>query len=366
MGSEGDDMTSASDSATWREIHAQPAIWADWAFTLSVRAAEIREWIAAAGFTEVIFAGAGTSAFIGEIAAFGISAGLALREVPTTDIVSNPRECLRDDPRLLVVQFGRSGDSSESIGTLDVLDALFPQVGRLHITCNPKGALATRRPAGSAPQEVLLLPEATHDAGFAMTSSFSTMLMSALACFAPPTDVRATIAALAAKAEGLLGAVDALTPSRPDRIVFLGSGALKGAAHEAALKVLELTAGRSVSSHDGTLAFRHGPKSIITGNDLVAVMIHPDDYTSKYDRDIATEIAAQFPAAHVLTLGDEDCNIDLRCVGDARWEAPLYVLAAQVWAVRWAETLGLNIDNPFVDQGNLSRVVTGVKLYPAA
>ena len=366
MGNEGDDMTSASESATWREIHAQPSIWADWASTLSVRAAEIREWVSAAGFTEVIFAGAGTSAFIGEIAAFGTSAGPALREVPTTDIVSNPRECLRDDAKLLVVQFGRSGDSSESVGTLDILDSLFPQVGRLHITCNPKGALATRRPVGPAPQEVLLLPEATHDAGFAMTSSFSTMLLSALACFAPIADVEAAITALAAKAAELLVELDAMTPTRPDRMVFLGSGALKGAAHEAALKVLELTAGRSVSTHDGTLAFRHGPKSIITGRDLVVVMIHSNDYTSQYDRDIAREIATQFPEVQVLTLGDRDCDVDLRCLGDARWEAPLYVLAAQIWAVRWAETLHLNIDNPFVDQGNLSRVVTGVKLYPAA
>lgn len=359
-------MTSASESATWREIHAQPEIWSDWATTLADRAAEIRRWIAGEGFTEVVFAGAGTSAFIGEIAAFGGAEGPTLRHVPTTDIVSNPRECLRDDANVLLVQFGRSGDSSESVGTLDILDSLFPAVGRLHITCNPDGALATRRPASSAAQQVLLLPEATHDAGFAMTSSFSTMLLSALACFGPPTDVRATIAALAAKAEALLGAADKVAPSRPDRIVFLGSGALKGAAHEAALKVLELTAGRTVSSHDGTLAFRHGPKSIITGEDIVVVMIHPDDLTARYDIDIATEIAAQFPEARVLTLGGKGCDIDLRCVGDARWEAPLYVLAAQVWAVRWAEALCLNVDNPFADRGNLSRVVTGVKLYPAA
>lgn len=358
-------MTSLADSATWREIHSQPGIWTDWAPQLANRAAEIRNWITTSGFTEVVFAGAGTSAFIGEIAAFAADTGLRLREVPTTDIVSNPRECLRDDPALLVVQFGRSGDSSESTGTLDILDNLFPQVGRLHITCNPLGALATRTPAGTAPQEVLLLPAATHDEGFAMTSSFSTMLLSALACFAPTSDIVSTMVALAKKAAELLKTFDRMTPERPGRIIFLGSGALKGAAHEAALKVLELTAGQSMSSFDGTLAFRHGPKSVITGKDLVVVMIHPDAYTGQYDRDVATEIAGQFSEAQVVTLGDDRCEIDVSCVGDARWEAPLYVLCAQIWAVRWAESLGLNIDNPFIDRGNLSRVVTGVRLYPA-
>ncbi len=198
-----------------------------------------------------------------------------------------------------------------------------------------------------------------------MTSSFSTMLLSALACFAPTSDITLTVVALAKKATQLLETFDSMIPKRPDRAIFLGSGALKGAAHEAALKVLELTAGQSMSNFDGTLAFRHGPKSVITGNDLIVVMIHPDAYTCRYDCDVATEIAGQFPEAQVVTLGDDRCEIDVRCVGDARWEAPLYVLGAQIWAVRWAEALGLNIDNPFIDRGNLSRVVTGVTLYPA-
>lgn len=359
-------MTLAADSETWSEIHAQPGIWSNWAPELASQTDELRRWIADAGYEEIIFAGAGTSAFIGEIAAFAAEGNLRLRAVPTTDIVSNPRECLRDDPRLLVVQFGRSGDSSETVGTLDLLDGLFPSVGRLHITCNPGGALATRAPAGTGEQRVLLLPEATHDKGFAMTSSFSTMLLSALACFAPRNILVEALGKLAAKAEQLMPQIDAMTPPRPERIVFLGSGALKGASHEAALKVLELTAGETVSSHEGTLGFRHGPKSVITGADLVVVMIHPDAHTKLYDNDVATEIRAQFPKARVITLGDDAADLDVSCLGDARWDAPLYVLVAQIWAVRWAEALGLNIDNPFVDMGNLSRVVTGVKLYPAA
>ncbi|MNL72292.1 hypothetical protein D3C87_1975820 [compost metagenome] len=93
-------------------------------------------------------------------------------------------------------------------------------------------------------------------------------------------------------------------------------------------------------------------------------MIHPDQHTSLYDWDVAREIKAQYPEATVLTFGGEGCDVDLRALGDACWEAPLYVLAAQLWAVFWSAELALNIDNPFAGKGNLSRVVSGVTLYP--
>ncbi len=129
------------DSKTLHEILAQPQIWAEWGSELESQAALIRDWIGEKEIEEIILAGAGTSAFIGDILAFVSSPSLRVRAIPTTDIVSCPFDCLRNDPRLLVVQFGRSGDSSESIGTLDLLDRAFPLVQRLNVTCNPKARL---------------------------------------------------------------------------------------------------------------------------------------------------------------------------------------------------------------------------------
>lgn len=352
------------DSQTWKEIFAQPRIWAEWGTTLATQARDISDWIGEKQITEIVFAGAGTSAFIGDILSFVTSSGLLIKAIPTTDIVACPLECLRDDPQLLVVQFGRSGDSSESVGTLDLLDRQFPKVQRLNITCNPTGALATRPPAGTGEQKVIALPEATHDSGFAMTSSFTTMLLSALACIDIERNVAESLGKLSQKAADLQPVLRAMTPARPGRAVFLGSGALKGVARESALKVLELTAGQTMTSWDSTLGFRHGPKAVITGRDLIVVMIHPDAHTALYDWDVAREIKAQYPDATVLTLGGEGCDVDLRTLDDARWEAPLYVLPAQIWSVVWSGELVLNIDNPFAGQGNLSRVVSGVTLYP--
>src|SRR5690606_30017724 len=121
------------------------------------------------------------------------------------------------------LQFGRSGDSSESVGTMDLLDAHRPDIDRLHVTCNPDGALATRPGRGPGETRALVLPEATHDRGFAMTSSFTTMLLSALAVLGG-IDAAAALPRLADEAAALLPRLADLPAPRPHRAVFLGSG----------------------------------------------------------------------------------------------------------------------------------------------
>jgi len=345
-------MSTTLDTwATWREIHQQPAVWRAWGDALDV--ADLRSWIAAQNADEVWFCGAGTSAYIGDIIAAAVP---GTRSVPSTDLVANPQAFLTGN-RPLVVSFGRSGNSAESLGTLDVLDALAPDAPRLHITCNPDGALATRTSPG--PLKVINLPEVTHDAGFAMTSSFSTMLLTALALFDEPCDVPARFTALADQLEGLLPQFG--TP-RPDRAVYVGSGPLAFAAREAALKVMELTAGQTPALWDSSLGFRHGPKSFVRDITAITVFSSPQAPTNAYDTDLVAELRAQFPDARVTNIGPAgDIAIDMP-FGTA-WAAPLCIASSQIDGVKWAADLGLNVDDPFTGQGTLSRVVSGVKLH---
>ncbi|NKW91522.1 SIS domain-containing protein [Rhodobacteraceae bacterium R_SAG9] len=345
-------MSTTLDTwATWREIHQQPAVWRAWGEELDV--AGLRSWIAAQNADEVWFCGAGTSAYIGDIIAAAVP---GTRSVPSTDLVANPRAFLTGN-RPLVVSFGRSGNSAESLGTLDVLDALAPDAPRLHITCNPDGALATRTSPGAL--KVINLPEVTHDAGFAMTSSFSTMLLTALALFDEPCDVPARFNALADQLEALFPQFG--TP-RPDRAVYVGSGPLAFAAREAALKVMELTAGQTPALWDSSLGFRHGPKSFVREVTAITVFSSPQAPTNAYDTDLVAELRAQFPDARVTNIGPAgDISIDMP-FGTA-WAAPLCIASSQIDGVKWAADLGLNVDDPFTGQGTLSRVVSGVKLH---
>lgn len=359
---------------TFQETMAQPAVWRAWGEPLNAISASISDWLKSRDHQEVWFCGAGSSAFIGDALAASLDrpgAQTRYRSLPTTDLVSCPAKYLPAQGRILAVSFGRSGDSSETIGTLDLLDAHLPQADRLHFTCNPQGALANRKPRGPGDQKVVLLPEATNDRGFAMTSSYSTMLLSALACLddARPLPIAQALHELADAGERVLGdaIAHAARSSRPSRAVFLGSGALAGAARESALKVLELAQGQIPTLWDTTLGFRHGPKAIVDAGTRVHVFISGTEHTSRYDLDVVRELRAQFGAKSVVALGSEDTGADIRIpvIGNDAWTLVLHVLFAQINAIAWSDSLEVNVDNPFIG-GNLSRVVSGVALYPFA
>lgn len=349
-------MTDLTRHATFREILAQPAIWRDWGARLPM--ADLRAWIAGTKADEVWFCGAGTSAYIGDILAAGLEGqdGPRLRATPTTDIVARPQAYLRGRPRL-IVSFGRSGNSTESVGLLNALDVLAPHWPRLNITCNAQSALGR-----DAKARVITLPEATHDLGFAMTSSFSTMLLTAAALFDAALvaqDAPRRFTALAETLETLLPRfIDAARTARlPQRAVFAGSGPLAFAAREAALKVMELSAGRIPALWDSSLGFRHGPKSFTVGATDLWLFRSADLHTRAYDQDLLAELRTQYPHSHVTAPDIPQPFGDL-------WSAPLYVALAQLLAVHWSDALGLNVDDPFAGQGTLTRVVSGVRLHP--
>lgn len=361
---------SPSRWATVREVRQQPDIWRKHAADFARIASETRNWLAGRRYDEVWFCGAGTSAYIGETLSVHLDSFAArprFRAVPTTDLVAAPGRYVRRVDKLLIVMFGRSGDSAESIGTLDILDEFAPTADRLHITSNARGALAMRTAPGPGRLRTIVLPEATNDSGFAMTSSYTTMLLVALACFDPPRSqsVEARFEALAQAASRILeaGVDELLHGEMPERLVFLGSGPLAGAARECALKVLELTAGRIATSWDTTLGFRHGPKAQVDERTQVLVLMSSNPHTRRYDDDLAAELVEQFGAGSVVRLGAADADVDVPTVENDAWSAVLHVIVAQLLAVGWSERLGLNVDDPFGGR-NLTRVVSEVRIYP--
>lgn len=348
-------------SNTWQEIHAQPDIWRAWSNDFSAEA--YKSWIAQLGIKEVWFCGAGTSAYIGDIIAAGLpnAGGIRFRSVPSTDLVARAGYYLNNPPNdLLIVNFGRSGNSSETLGTLSAIEVLAPSLPTLNITCNSESALAKSTLGRS-----ILLPDACHDAGFAMTSSFSTMLLTALSIFDTGADARYNIRRLAEHAEAVLPvfASQILRSEVPSRAVFVGSGPMAFAARESALKVMELTAGKIPALWDSTLGFRHGPKSFISSGTAIYVLHSAGYPATKYEADLVEELRIQFPEATTMTIG-EDANFSTKSIGSSVWDSVLSVMPAQLASVVWSDRLGLRVDDPFVGQSTLTRVVSGVQLHP--
>jgi tagatose-6-phosphate ketose/aldose isomerase len=366
---------AAGATATFREIRQQPEAWLEAASIVGGRRADIDAFLApllAQEDLRIIFTGAGTSAFAGGVVAPTIAraTGRRVESIATTDLVSNPRHYLAEDVPTLLVSFARSGNSPESVAATRLTDSVLSDAHHLVITCNADGALA-REHQGRASSLVLLMPPRSDDAGFAMTSSFTCMMLSALLAFLG--DGGGIVDSLAAAGAGVIGSewadIERLADEGVGRLVYLGSGPLAALAQESALKSLELTAGGVVSYHDSSLGFRHGPKAVLDDGTLVIVYISNDPYTRSYDLDIVAELRESVGPGRVLSvttdhaLGEEGVVVlDGLAGADDGYLAVAYVLVAQILALSFALRAGTTPDNPF-PSGAVNRVVQGVRIH---
>ncbi len=362
---------------TAREISQQPRIWRAMHSRIDSCRKDIDSWLKPAlekPNLQILLCGAGTSAFIGDTAAawlrkhYPASATCRIASVSTTELTADPLQFLRQDVPTLMISFARSGDSPESMACVELAADLLSDCRHLIITCNPDGRLARfGRSRGDA--LCLMMPEESNDRGFAMTSSYSAMLVSCVAIFTPD---RVQLERASVWAEQLLDGrarcIRDLAQREFRRLVVLGAGCLSGTAEEAALKCLELTAGHVVAIHDTPLGFRHGPKIVIDESTVVIHLQSSDAYTGLYDRDLMRELRTDDRSAAIveLSLSTLASKIDTaRAVTglDDIWLSLVYVVYCQLLAFHKAMALGVEADSP-CPTGEVNRVVHGVTIHP--
>ncbi len=380
-----DKMKETSSTFTLTEIYQQPATWEKTCRQIEEHKEEIQKFIDQVIKCEdydVILTGAGTSEFVGN-ALFPHLAGLLnhkAKSYGTTDIVATPEAYLSRTKPTLLISFGRSGNSPESVGAIDAAEAVCDNVYHLFVTCNKSGALSKRADTTDNCYAINLTDE-THDQSFAMTSSFSNMYLATYLCFHlnELDEVLDKVRKIAAAGQNFLDNKYSIAKNIVDeynfgRIVYLGSNTLKGTSQESALKMLELTAGRVVTMYDTPMGFRHGPKSIVDDTTLTVVYLSDDPYTRQYELDLVKEMSGQRKANKIVAvmnrmdeeaaaLVDYAVSFDL----DGAYENVLlgldYILFAQTLAVLKSLSLSITPDNP-CPTGEVNRVVQGVTLYP--
>lgn len=366
---------------TIREISQQPRLWRTVGRAISDRSLELRSFVERSTrrpHIRVMLSGAGTSGYIGEILApiAQRHMGVRVEAVATTDIVASPSQCFAVDIPTLLVSMARSGDSPESLASIALAEEhLSEEVFHLIVTCNAEGALA-RRGGKMGNCKLILMPTEANDRGFAMTSSATTMLLATglvLGVFRNEDTDPIANAAEKVLREGLSN-VETLVDELDGPFVFLGSGALTGLAREAALKLVELTAGRVHAIPESCLGFRHGPKAALTSRTCAVVFISNDALTRRYDLDMVAELAC-VPGLRVIVVCSEGSSLELPTTVEL-WKLPGVALLndaavavvaltiAQLIALRTSLKLGLDPDNPF-PSGEVNRVVRGVKIYPS-
>jgi len=376
------DLDRRGAAHTAREIAQQPEVWrAVHALVASRREAldAFLQPLLARPDLRIVLTGAGSSAFIGQCLApallrqLGARPGIRVEAIATTDIVSSPPQCLQPGVPTLLVSFARSGNSPESLAAVDLADATVDECHHLAVTCAAEGTLARRLDSHPRAQ-VLLLPDETHDRAFAMTSSFTGMLLAAAWAFGLPLPTPqalgdAATRLLASEADRLV----ALSEQPFERVVVLGSNGLKGLAHEAALKILELTDGRLVALADSPLGFRHGPKTVLNERTLVLILMSNDSYTGRYDQDLLRELRRQGRGRVVAlstaalngtdALSEDDVLLDLPANVPDLALAPVALVFGQCLALLASLKLGITPDNPSAS-GTVTRVVSGVTIHP--
>ena len=186
LGFEMDDLIKMDGYNTAQEIVQQPALWKKIYELIEKDRQRIADFLKERidGDTRILFTGAGSSDYVGDIVKSHVKSCRNVRaeSVATTDIVANPQEVIERETKTVLVSFARSGNSPESIGAYRIMQENTEEIAHVVITCNKEGDLV-KEANGNGNCFMLILPEETNDKGFAMTSSFSCMLLAALLFF---------------------------------------------------------------------------------------------------------------------------------------------------------------------------------------
>lgn len=378
-----EDLLELGAEITTREIYQQPDVWREaFEFYQAKReeiAAFLQEIADKHDYIKVILTGAGTSAYVGDTLLPYFKEVYDERKwnfnaIATTDIVANPATYLKKDVATVLVSFARSGNSPESVATVDLAKSLVDELYQVTITCAADGKLALQA-HGDDRNLLLLQPAVSNDAGFAMTSSFTSMMLTTLLVFDPTefavkSERFEVVSSLARKVLDKAEDVKELVDLDFNRVIYLGAGPFFGLAHEAQLKILELTAGQVATMYESPVGFRHGPKSLINENTVVLVFGTRTDYTRKYDLDLVREVAGDQIARRVVLLSDQAFGLEnvkevaFGCGGVLNdiYRVFPYIVYAQLFALLTSLKVENKPDTPS-PTGTVNRVVQGVIIH---
>lgn len=255
---------------TWSELVSQPDAWED--LLARIDADRDVPAIDLSSFDEVLLVGSGTSYYLAMAAADWMRRrhALPVRAVPSCEVMLDADErVVASGRRRLVVAVSRSGESSELVRAVEAMRA--GGAFALGVSCVAGSTLLriADRP--------LLISEGRED-GLVMLRSFTAMLI-ALQYLTGTSADRDALRSLPAIGRLLLDeqgdALGALARRRSfDRFVFLGSGPSYPLAHEAGLKIQEMSCSTSEAYH--SLEYRHGPKATADADTLLVLFALAD------------------------------------------------------------------------------------------
>jgi tagatose-6-phosphate ketose/aldose isomerase len=370
---------------TSKEIAQQPETWLSTFQLFRTKRAEIAEFLSSAGVSgtagcdlTVFLVGAGTSDYIGH------SLTHLLRKlwhceviaIPSTDLLTHMDELLVPGRKYLWISFSRSGESPEGVAVLNRACNHRPDIHHVVISCNENGRMVVENT--HKPQLLTIcLSDTVNDRGLAMTSSFSNMVIvgHCLAHYGDLDGYEPTLLKLVSAARDFLPrAADCaagLAKEEYAKACFIASGPLRAVAKESALKLLELTAGETLTMSESALGLRHGPMAALDHDTLLVCFLSGSKSVQAYERDLLREVGSkQLAGSRMVVAGEEqDRNsyaehylaADLGTVAD-EYRTPVDVIFGQLLGLFSSIQWGLMPDCPS-PSGAISRVVQNVSIH---
>jgi len=373
-------------SHTPAEIAQQPATWQKTFELFHSRHEEIREFLQMAGVSAtdfnsrpaVFLIGAGTSDYVGQ------SLTPLLRRmwqcevtaIPSTDLLAHEQALTLPERRYLWISFSRSGDSPEGVAVLHEALERRPDILHLVVSCNSKGRML-RESAGRPAALGIPLDDAVNDRGLAMTSSFSNMVILGQCLahannFPPYADILDKLIQGGESFLPVAAECAAELATQPfTKACMVGSGGLRAVARESALKLLELTAGKTLTMSESALGLRHGPMAALDENTLFISFLSGDKRVQKFELDLLKEIAqkklarTRVAVSGLSNLADsfaEYCLTPSSLVVNDDYRPPVDVIFGQLLGLFFSLRWNLRPDSPSPN-GAISRVVQNVNIH---
>lgn len=335
---------------TYREIVGQFASWEATLNEVLNQKQRLERFLQEEEFEEVVFTGCGSSHYLSLVAAAAFPAitGVRARALPASEIFLYPERSLMHKGATFLVAISRSGETTE---TLQAVEAFREREGErvLAITCYQESPLAK-----SASFSLVVK---AREKSVVQTGSFSSMLLAALLCAAIAAgraDYEAELRALPAHGARVMEESHPFIrrtaeDERHTQFFFLGSGGYYGLACEASLKMKEMSLSQAEPFH--SLEFRHGPKSMLSENSLVIVLL--SDSAMRYEVPLLAELKGYGGQVLALVergnkdeLGGVDYIIPLHSGLSELARGLLFMPPLQLLGYYRAMAKGLNPDRP--------------------
>lgn len=284
-------------AAAWKQLEQQQ----DW----------VEKYFMSDKYDEVVFIGSGTSYYLALTAAstFRKWTGKNASAHPSSEIYLFREQAVASKKEVLLVGISRSGESSEVILALDSVKDLSGWT-TCGMTCDEESTMAKNVPC--------LVSPLGKEKSTVMTKSFSSMTFMLQAAMAQAAGSEAHVAELKEVMELSKeivpqgdAAAKAVIDGHPElnKFIYLGMGAYVGLAHEACLKLKEMSCVWTESF--GTMEFRHGPKSVVEPGTMVCLFL--SENARAYEVKVAKEMKEYGAFVVIVTAeaGEDTAFADL-------------------------------------------------------